>query len=82
MPRGKGVTFVSDYGHALECGDWRRIQTCLKKGTYTTVAEAEAMIRICEQKRGVTLRWYECPYCGKYHITHQPLREMCGVYAA
>ena len=48
---------------------------CLNKGTYYSIASAETVIRERERKTRKPLRWYECPYCGNYHLTSKPERD-------
>ena len=73
-PRGKDPDYDSEYVYALRIGDKRKIKMCLDKNTYRTECEVETEIERSARKRGRQLRWYECPYCGWYHITHQPAR--------
>ena len=43
--------------------------------TREQIQKLEATIRWRTAVSGQYLRWYECPCCGKYHITHkQPLK--------
>ena len=60
---------------ALASGDRRRVRMCLNKGTYYSIASAETVIRERERKTRKPLRWYECPYCGNYHLTSKPERD-------
>lgn len=71
MPRGKGVGYFEEYSDANQKGDRRRVRMCLNKSTYFSVAEAERTIRYRVVASGKSLRWYECPYCGHYHLTCQ-----------
>ena len=48
---------------------------CLFKDSYKSIESAEATIRWRTAMSGQYLRWYVCPYCSEYHITHkQPLK--------
>ena len=74
VPRGKGPEYPQEYRAAALAGDTRRIKACLRKGTYHSVEEVERTIDVLTVSVGKSLRWYTCPYCGKYHITHKQRR--------
>lgn len=45
---------------------WR---SCLRKKAYHSKQIAEKVTVDILKERGVTLYVYECPLCGKYHLT-------------
>lgn len=45
---------------------WRQ---CKCKKRYRDEHTVNYYRRICEQKRGVKLDYYWCPYCNGYHLT-------------
>lgn len=45
---------------------WR---SCLRKKAYRSKRIAEKVAADIKQERGVTLYVYECPLCGKWHLT-------------
>lgn len=71
---GEGPGYVLEFERAVMDGDRRRIDMCLSKDTYSSVQSAEATIKIRMARTGKRLRWYECPYCGRYHLTSKPER--------
>lgn len=75
MPTGKEAGYVERYVTVILCGDFRQRDMCMKKNTYPTEAAAEAMIQGREAASGRDLRAYQCPYCGKWHLTSQPSWE-------
>ena len=76
MPRGKDAEYFQKYQVAIQNGDRRQIGMCLKKSTYFSVSEVEKTIRIRKTASGKALRWYTCPYCGRYHITSQQMAPL------
>ena len=74
-PRGKGPDYERNCELAFRSRDTRWQKMCLFKDSYESIESAEATIRWRTAVSGQYLRWYECPCCGKYHITHkQPLK--------
>ena len=49
--------------------------SCTRKKRYDTEGQAIHACITCSAKRGVTLSWYGCEYCGGWHITSRPMRE-------
>ena len=47
-----------------------RYFSCERKSSYCSKARALRYARKCEEARGGHIRVYECPICGKYHLTH------------
>ena len=76
MPKGKGAGYHDEYLAAVNVGDMRRVRMCPGKSTYPTVAAAEQVIVVRGSASGKALRWYSCPYCGRYHITSQRMAPM------
>ena len=44
-------------------------QTCEGKAGFETAWQAKYDADAVYERRGVVLGWYECPYCGKWHLT-------------
>lgn len=42
---------------------------CLKKMVYISLREAERIADKASSERGAKIRAYECPFCGRYHLT-------------
>ena len=65
-----------------ERGDYIMTQVqyamCGKKKGYKTQGEALQNAAYQTRKHSPYLRTYKCPYCGKYHITHQRLEKENG----
>ena len=76
MPSGWGKGYKDFYVAAIVAGDRKRVKMCLHKNRYETLPEACLVIEIRETKSGKQLRWYDCPYCGGYHLTSQPLASL------
>lgn len=47
----------------------RAYYQCSRKKGFTTSREANAQIHRTLKKQGIKLNYYECPYCGKFHLT-------------
>lgn len=45
---------------------------CRQKRAYATYAEVLAAKKRCQAKFGKEMYWYECPICGKFHLTSHP----------
>ena len=45
-------------------------KSCLKKKAYPSEIQAAVMAGKQQFYTGTQLRWYHCPWCGKFHITH------------
>ncbi|MDM8300900.1 hypothetical protein [Collinsella tanakaei] len=50
-------------------------KACASKNRYTTRAEAEETIRLCEAHGTRGLHCYKCDYCGGWHLTSKPQRR-------
>jgi len=48
---------------------------CKKKKAYETSGAANRMIRHQCMKYGIRLNYYQCSYCGKYHLTKKWVGE-------
>jgi len=46
-------------------------KACLKKKQYDSEIQAAASAGMQQFYTGKRLRWYHCPWCGKFHITHK-----------
>ena len=53
----------------------RRYSECERKKGYTTTADANRQIQYIQKKQGLTLKYYQCSYCGKYHLTKKYVRN-------
>lgn len=53
----------------------RLYQECTKKIAYPTTSSANRMIRHQFKKYGIKLNYYQCSYCGKYHLTKKWVGE-------
>ena len=50
--------------------DRRRIhRQCARKKGYTTSKDANRQIQKTFKATGIKLAYYQCEYCGKYHLT-------------
>lgn len=47
----------------------RKHSECERKKGFTTTADANKQIQYVQKKEGISLRYYQCSYCGKYHLT-------------
>ena len=47
----------------------RRFRECERKKGFTTTREANHQIQRTLRQEGVKLDYYQCTYCGKYHLT-------------
>lgn len=56
-------------------GDSLFIRMCASKRVYRTEKYALGVAKRCEERRGVKLRAYSCPYCGNWHVTKAPPQE-------
>ena len=43
--------------------------TCKGKAAYTSAWQAKHDADFAHSSRGISLSWYECPYCGLWHLT-------------
>lgn len=48
---------------------------CVRKRAYRSQEEAELVAIHQTIVTGQTIRAYACPYCGKFHLTHQSVEE-------
>lgn len=56
--------------------DKRRLYSeCKRKTGYVTTSAANRMIRHQHKKYGVKLDYYQCTYCGKFHLTKKWVGE-------
>lgn len=56
--------------------DKRRLYSeCKRKAGYVTTSAANRMIRHQHRKYGVKLNYYQCTYCGKFHLTKKWVGE-------
>ena len=52
--------------------DKRRLYSeCRRKKGYTTSAAANRMIKHQLRHYGIKCNYYQCTYCGKYHLTRK-----------
>lgn len=56
--------------------DKRRLYfECKKKTAYETSGAANRMIRHQYMKYGIKLNYYQCSFCGKFHLSKQYVGE-------
>lgn len=51
-------------------GGLRAHRQCGRKSRYATKEQAETVARNRMEQGASSLRAYECPYCGGWHLTH------------
>jgi len=56
----------------------RMYYTCLRKKYYRSEEIARQVAKRVKEQRGITLYWYECPYCGYWHLTKKERRNNDG----
>lgn len=66
--RSPSTQVVSDRRSPLFDAD-HFAQTCEGKAGYETAWQAKYDADAVYARCGVGLSWYECPYCGKWHLT-------------
>ena len=71
-PSGWGKGYVETYVIAILAKNSVRIHMCLSKDRYALQQSAEHAIPRRQAKTGKVLRFYQCPYCGGYHLTSKP----------
>ena len=72
MSQEKGSKRIPKY-------DKRRIyKECSRKKGFNTTKEANQQIRRILERKGVKLNYYQCYYCGKYHLTKKFVKSAFG----
>jgi len=56
---------MSEIGHGI----------CKSKKQYATAAVAKDVSDLAFIQRRIMLRWYECQYCGAWHLTSKSLQN-------
>jgi hypothetical protein len=56
--------------------EYHRERACTSKRAFDTKAEAKAEAKVVSKRKGIKLRVYECPFCGRYHHTSRCLSDI------